>query len=88
MIVAGLSAVPPGYRRYRRPRASYLVPAASFILLGVFFSLFSFGAIRFSFRLFFSDWWPVLLIASGLVLLFLYFYNRARFARTRGRTSP
>lgn len=85
MIVLGLSSLALGWRRHRRPRAVYMVPAFSFVVLGVFFSLFSFDVIRFSFRRFFAEWWPVFLIAAGLVLLVLYFYNRTRFARTSGK---
>ncbi len=85
MVVLGLSSLVPGWRRYRGPRAAYLVPALSFMFLGGLFSLFSFDVIRFSFRRFFSEWWPVFLIAPGLVLLVLYFYNRARFSRSPER---
>jgi hypothetical protein len=81
MVVLGLSSLVTGWNRYRRPRAAYLVPAVCFVVLGIFFSLFSFDIIRFSFRRFFTEWWPVFLIAAGLVLLTLYFYNRTRFSR-------
>lgn len=82
MVVLGLASLAPGWRRYRRLRAAYLVPALSFVVLGLFFALFSFDVIRFSFRRFFSEWWPVFFIAAGLVLLALHFYNRTRFARS------
>lgn len=81
MVVLGLSSLVTGWNRYRRGRAVYLVPAFSFVVLGIFFSLFSFDVIQFSFRRFFTEWWPVFLIAAGLVLLTLYFYNRTRFSR-------
>ncbi|NLJ46332.1 MAG: hypothetical protein GX430_07205 [Treponema sp.] len=86
MVVLGCSNLVSGWIRYKRRRAAYLVPSIAFMILGVFFSLFSFDVIQFSFRRFFSEWWPVFLIAAGLVLLFLYFYNRIRFARASGRT--
>ena len=85
MVVLGLSNLVPGWYRYRKPRAVFLVPAFSFVVLGGFFSLFSFDVLRFSFRRFFTEWWPVFPIAAGLVLLVLYFYNRARFVRAPGR---
>jgi len=88
MVIIGLSILTPGYRRYRHARAAYLVPAFSFVFLGASFLLFSFDVIHFSFRRFFTEWWPVFLIASGLVLLVLYFYNRARFTRSRDRANP
>lgn len=89
MIVAGFSTLTPGYRRYRCPRAAYLIPAFSFIALGGIFLLFSFHVLSFSFRRFFVEWWPVLIIAAGLVLLILYVYNRIRFARSSDvRTKP
>lgn len=81
MVVLGLSSLVTGWNRYRRARAAYLVPAFFFVVLGFFFSLFSFDVIRFSFRRFFTEWWPVFLIAPGLILLTLYFYNRTRFSR-------
>ncbi len=82
MVILGLSILAPGYRRYRRLRAVYLVPALSFVLLGGCFLLFSFDIVLFSFRRFFSEWWPAFLIVMGLILLALYLHNRARFART------
>jgi hypothetical protein len=87
MIVAGLSILAPGYRRYRRPRAAYLIPSFSFVALGAFFLLFSFDILNFSFRRFFSEWWPLLLVLAGSVLLALYFSNRVRYARS-GRNRP
>lgn len=85
MTVIGLSVLSTGYIRHRRARAAYLVPAVSFVVLGAFFALFSFDVIRLSFRQLFFEWWPLLPIAAGVVLLVLYFYNRARFARVPGR---
>lgn len=86
MVVLGCSNLVSGWMRYRRPRASYLVPSFAFVVLGLFFSLFSFRILRFSFRRFFTEWWPAFLIAAGLVLLIFYFYNRIRFARSSGKT--
>jgi hypothetical protein len=75
-IAAGVSFLPAGYIHYRRGRPSFIVPSASLILLGLFLSIFSFGFSSMSFQTFITLWWPALLIAAGLLLFLVWFFQR------------
>ena len=83
-VSAGVAIVPAGIRHYRKAHAAYIVPAASFLLLGSFFSVFSFGFSSLRFADFMRRWWPGLFIAAGLILLILWILNRARFTGRPG----
>lgn len=67
-IFTGLSLIPAGYQRYRAFRSRYVVPALAFAILGSVLLVFSFRLVPFSFRRFILDWWPVLLMLSGVLL--------------------
>lgn len=75
---AGISLVPAGLYRLKRMRSIYLFPAILLILLGVFFSLFSFRILHVSLSLFMHQWWPALMVVTGLVLVVLYFIQQVR----------
>jgi hypothetical protein len=67
-VFSGTSLLPAGWHRFGRPRASFMVPAAGFLLLGGVFLIFSFRVVPQSFKAFFIAWWPLLLLLSGVVL--------------------
>lgn len=88
-VAAGLALMPANYVRSRRVKPSSVVISSSFVLLGLFLSIFSFGFSSTSFRTFISRWWPLLFIASGLVLLIAWGIQRLlpRPEGRRGRES-
>lgn len=67
-VFTGLSLIPAGYHRYRSFRSRYVVPALAFTILGAVLLVFSFRLVPFSFRRFILDWWPLLLVLSGVLL--------------------
>lgn len=86
-IAAGLSFLPAGFIHYGRSKPSFIVPSASLILLGLFLSIFSFGFSSVSFQTFISLWWPALLIAAGLVLFLVWFFQRLVYNKIDGDTT-
>ncbi|HAE23380.1 MAG TPA: hypothetical protein DCG47_13830 [Spirochaetaceae bacterium] len=83
-ILAGICMVPSGLVRYKAIRASFLVPAVSFVLLGLFLAVFSFGFSSMSFKNFLSLWWPGLFVAAGLVLFVLWLITRSYLRNDTG----
>jgi hypothetical protein len=73
VVFSGLALVPAGARRYRAIRISYLVPALAFIVFGLVLIPFSFKLVTFSFKRFMIDWWPLLaLFVGGVLVLFSF----------------
>lgn len=68
-VFAGLSLMPAGLHRYAGFRARFVVPSLLFIMLGVFFLVFSFRLVPFSFSRFILNWWPLLLVLAGALLM-------------------
>jgi hypothetical protein len=85
MVVGGVAGIVAGLAAWRRPRPSFIVPSLCFICLGGLFSLFSFGLVRQSFRHFFVEWWPSLLIVGGLILFAAYGLRDRGDRRGKGR---
>lgn len=50
-------------------RVTFLIPGSAMIFFSLFFSLFSFNVVQTSFIAFVQGWWPLLFLASGLVLI-------------------
>ncbi|MBU0926441.1 MAG: hypothetical protein KKA67_01725 [Spirochaetes bacterium] len=75
-VAAGACLLPASFLRYGKTKPSSVVLSASFAMLGVFFSIFSFGFSSMSFKTFLARWWPALFIASGLVLLLTWMVQR------------
>jgi hypothetical protein len=75
-VAAGICLLPANYKRSGRIRPSSIVISSSFVLLGLFFSIFSFGFSSMRFKTFISRWWPALIIASGLLLLLAWYVQR------------
>jgi hypothetical protein len=68
-VFAGLSLFPAGWRRFGVLRTGYVVPSIAFVILGLALLVFSFDLVAFSFRQFMLDWWPLLIVLAGLVLV-------------------
>ncbi len=88
VIAAGACFLPANHIRYRKIRPGAIVISSSFVLLGLFFSIFSFGFSSMSFRTFITRWWPALFIASGLVLLIIWFIQRLVLKTISGGLPP
>lgn len=71
-IAAGICLLVAGMVRYHGPRPGFTVLAALFVLLGLFFSIFSFGFSSMRFKVFMSIWWPALFVVAGLFLLVVW----------------
>ena len=78
VCAAGISLVPAGLYKLKRMKSIYLFPAILLILLGVFFSLFSFRILNGSLSLFMHQWWPILIVITGVILVVLYFIQQVR----------
>jgi FtsH-binding integral membrane protein len=78
VIAAGISLVPAGLYKLRRMKSIYLFPAISLIVLGIFFSLFSFHILKVSLSTFIHQWWPLFFVIIGVILVVLYFIQQIR----------
>jgi hypothetical protein len=76
-VFAGLALFPAGWRRFGALRIAYVVPSIAFVLLGLALLVFSFDLVAFSFRQFMLDWWPLLVVLAGLVLILVSFGAKA-----------
>jgi hypothetical protein len=76
VFFCGLSLLGSGFYRREKMRVSHLVPSIALILLGILFLLFSLHIITAHFSVIVSRWWPVALIAAGIVLVLLYISRR------------
>lgn len=85
VIAAGVCYLPANNIRYGKIKPGSIVISVSFVLLGLFFSIFSFGFSSMSFKTFIMRWWPALFIASGFVLLLIWFIQRLVLKNTPGR---
>ncbi|MDR2552314.1 MAG: DUF5668 domain-containing protein [Treponema sp.] len=77
-VFAGLALLPAGWRHYRAFRYRYLVPSLAFVILGSVLLVFSFKIVSFSFKRFIINWWPLLIILTGIVLVLLSLSSRPR----------
>ncbi|HUW71198.1 MAG TPA: hypothetical protein VMX33_13295 [bacterium] len=71
-IGAGICLLIAGFVRYKGPKPGFIVLSSLFVLLGFFFSIFSFGFSSMRFKTFMSIWWPALIVAAGLFLLVVW----------------
>jgi cytochrome c biogenesis protein CcdA len=70
-VFAGLALIPSGWHFYGVIKIRYLVPAVAFIILGVVLLIFSLDIVAFSFKQFILNWWPLLIVMAGLVLVLI-----------------
>ncbi|MDR0668458.1 MAG: hypothetical protein LBF95_00095 [Treponema sp.] len=68
-VFCGIALFPAGWRRFGTFRIAYVVPSIAFILLGSGLLIFSLDLVAFSFRQFMLNWWPLLIVLAGLVLV-------------------
>jgi hypothetical protein len=77
-VFAGLALLPPGWRHYRAIHYRYLIPSAAFAALGCVLLVFSFKVVSFSFKRFIINWWPLLIVLTGIILVLLSLSSRSR----------
>jgi hypothetical protein len=70
-VFAGIALIPAGWHRYGKVRPRYVVPSTVFIILGCILLIFSLDVVSFSFKQFMLEWWPLLLVLAGLVLVLI-----------------
>lgn len=78
VIIAGVFFLVSDLFIYRRFRTAFLFPSVMLIFLGVGFLLFSTDVFKVSFRKFISVFWPMVLVAFGIFLLFIYGFQRIK----------
>ncbi|MDR2371002.1 MAG: hypothetical protein LBD71_05950 [Treponema sp.] len=78
-IFSGLALFPAGWRRYGCLRSRYVVPSVFFAVLGSILMIFSLDLVSFSFARFVLDWWPLLVVLTGLVLVLISLGTRSYF---------
>jgi hypothetical protein len=70
-VFAGLALFPAGWHQFRGIRYRFLIPSLAFVALGCGLLIFSFKIVSFSFRRFMINWWPLLILLAGLILVLL-----------------
>jgi len=80
-VFSGVAILPAGWQRYGAVRANYVVLSAAFVILGSVLMVFSLDVVDFSFAQFILDWWALLVLMAGLVLVL------AALGSRRGRAS-
>jgi hypothetical protein len=68
-VFCGIALFPAGWRRFGAFRIAYVVPSIAFVFLGSALMVFSLDLVSFSFRQFMLNWWPLLVVLAGLVLV-------------------
>jgi hypothetical protein len=68
-VFSGIALFPAGWRRFGAFRIAYVVPSIAFVFLGSALMVFSLDLVTFSFRQFMLNWWPLLIVLAGLVLV-------------------
>lgn len=71
VVFCGLALLPAGWRSYGAFRSRFIVPSAAFVVLGCVLLIFSFDIVTFSFKQFILNWWPLLLVLAGLLLILI-----------------
>jgi hypothetical protein len=68
-VFSGIALFPAGWRRFGVFRGVYVVPSIAFVFLGSVLMVFSLDLVTFSFRQFMLNWWPLIVVLAGLVLI-------------------
>ncbi|MDR1863006.1 MAG: hypothetical protein LBQ67_03700 [Treponema sp.] len=70
-VFSGLALVPAGWRKYGGFSSRFFVPSCAFVILGCVLLFFSFNLVPFSFSHFILEWWPLLFVLCGLILILI-----------------
>jgi hypothetical protein len=77
-IFTGLALFPAGWHRYGIIKIGYAVSSLAFIVLGCFLLVFSFDVVQFTFKKFILQWWPLILILAGIILVLVSLGTKSR----------
>lgn len=70
-VFTGLALFPAGWHRYGKIKIGYVVSSLAFIALGCLLLIFSFDVVQFTFKKFILQWWPLILILAGIILVLI-----------------
>ncbi|MDR1302503.1 MAG: hypothetical protein LBK43_08565 [Treponema sp.] len=70
-VFSGIALFPAGWHRYGALQSRYVVPSIAFVVLGSVLLVFSFNIVPFSFSQFIMNWWPLLVVLTGLTLVLI-----------------
>jgi hypothetical protein len=93
-VFSGIALVPSGWHRYGCFRSRFVVPACMFVVLGSLMMVFSLHLVSFSFKQFILNWWPLLVVLAGLILVLIALGTKSgsgadpRSAKPASRESP
>ena len=68
-VFSGIALFPAGWHRYGIISIRYVVPSVAFIILGSILLIFSLDLVSFSLAQFVREWWPLLIVMWGLILI-------------------
>ena len=68
-VFSGLALFPAGWHCYGALKAKYIVPSVTFVLLGAGLMIFALNIVTFSLAQFVRDYWPLLIVLTGLTLI-------------------
>ena len=75
-VSAGLLWFVAGYWKYRRLKFGYLIPSVTLFGMGLWYSLFSFGLIKLSFRTIASTLGPLFMLLIAVFLVIFFFLQQ------------
>ena len=75
-VSAGLLWFVAGYWKYRRLKFGYLIPSVTLFGMGLWYSLFSFGLIKLSFRTIASTLGPLFMLLIAVFLIIFFFLQQ------------
>lgn len=81
IIVFGLALIPFSWYKNKRLRPTYFVPSIALSCFGIIFLLFSMKIIKERFAVVASTWWPILLVAFGLILILIFIWQQYNISR-------
>jgi hypothetical protein len=70
-VFSGVALLPTGWHRHGVFRIRYVVSSAAFIMLGSVMLVFSLDLVSFSLSRFVKDWWPLLVVLAGFILVLI-----------------
>ena len=75
-VFSGLALIPAGWRHYGTFSSRFIVPSCAFVVLGSILLIFSFDIVTFSFKQFILNWWPLLIVLIGIMMVLVSLGSR------------
>ena len=70
-IFAGIALFPAGWHRFGILKVHYIVPSVTFVILGSMLMVFALDLVSFSLAQFVKNWWPLIMVLAGFILVLL-----------------